>query len=321
VARKPTYDKVPGVYEEPKGSNIWHIYWHDAEGQRHREKVGAHDDAVVLKMDREADKLHQRKFPDELKFTTAATFGELCTDAQKFKEHRNGDKAKKNLATIIKVLADDFGKRQASTIPKEEWEEWLREEEDERDWAQGTYNHYVTQIRLIYRIAIEETKPPKATENPTRGMERYKLHDEKPRFLEDDEAERFRVAIAERWPQHWPAFQFARSTGFRATAQFNLKLPDVDMRKKEVTLHPKKNSKYHKKRILPMNAIAYSVLEEMIERSTEFNKAHGTKWVFAEYHDGPKYLSIPAHWFPEIVEAAEVKDLRGTVSGMILLVG
>lgn len=29
-----------GVYEHPRGSNIWHINYYDREGKRHREKVG-----------------------------------------------------------------------------------------------------------------------------------------------------------------------------------------------------------------------------------------------------------------------------------------
>ena len=31
---------MKGVYEQTKGSSLWHISYCDAEGRRHREKVG-----------------------------------------------------------------------------------------------------------------------------------------------------------------------------------------------------------------------------------------------------------------------------------------
>jgi site-specific recombinase XerD len=306
MAKKPEYVKYPGVFERVKGSNIWWVE-HWPNGKRRMKKVGTHEDAVRQKKLFEADKIHNRTFPEPVKLAPVK-FKELCDDATEFKKHKNGDSAKANLATIIKATAEFF-ERDAASIKTAEWQAWLFEERDERDWTKGTYNQYVTALRMIYRIAIEEHEDkPKLILNPLKKVVRYVLKDEKPRFLEVDEAERFRVVIAERWPQHWAAFQFARNTGFRAFAQFNLEWPNVDMRKKEVTLLPRINSKYTKKWVLPMNPIAYAVLEEMHERSKRYNKVHGTKWVFAEYHDGPEYLAVPAYWFPEIVEAAEVKD-------------
>jgi site-specific recombinase XerD len=75
-----------------------------------------------------------------------------------------------------------------------------------------------------------------------------------------------------------------------------------------ITLPRRKKSKYKKNRVFPMNSIAWAAVLEMLERSKPINKKNGTNWVFAEYHDGPEYLSVPAHWFPEIVKAAQVED-------------
>lgn len=45
----------PGVYERPKGSGVWWINYHDAEGKRHRKRIG----------DRVAANEAQRKYRKE----------------------------------------------------------------------------------------------------------------------------------------------------------------------------------------------------------------------------------------------------------------
>jgi site-specific recombinase XerD len=306
MPKKHEYEKVRGVFERVKGSGIWWVE-HWPNGKRQLKKVGSHEDAVNQKKIFEAEKIHKQVFPEAL-IIAPVKFKELCEDAKAFTK-KNGDSSKGNIATHIKVALPIFGEREATSIKTSEWKAFLEEEEDERAWENETYNKYVTTYRMIYRIAIEEhDDKPKVLLNPLKAVKRYKSDNSKPRFLEEDEAERFRSVITTRWPQHWAAFQYARNTGFRAHAQFHLEWKkNVDMRKKEVTIHKRKNSKYTKDWTVPMNAKAYAVLEEMRERSKEFNKTHGTDWVFAEYHDGPEYLSVPAYWFPEIVEAAEVK--------------
>jgi site-specific recombinase XerD len=291
--------KIRGVYEHPSASGIYWVQWFDSLGKRHREKAGTKSAAIKLKAKRTTDKLEARKIPETLKHTADARFSELCANAMTHAQHENGGSAQSNLRGVINTLTPDFGDRQAYTITTAELLAWLRSEAKRRKWSDGTYNHYVVQLCVIFRIGQENKK---VATNPARGIKRRMLDNDRPRYLNSDEAERLETTIAERWPEHRPAYQFARNTGLRAGAQFNLKWPQVDMQRKTITLAPKRNSKYRKNRVLPLNSVAYQALVEMRARS------HGSDLVFAEYHRVP-YLSKPSHWFPEIVEAAGVKDL------------
>jgi integrase len=280
VGSKPGYSvdmsdtkakKIRGVYEHPSASGIYWVQWFDSLGKRHREKAGTKSAAIKLKAKRTTDKLEARKIPATLKHTAEFRFSELCANAMTHAEHENGDSAQSNLRGVINTLTPDFRDRQAYTITTAELLAWLRSEAKRRKWSDGTYNHYVVQLCVIFRIGQENKK---VATNPARGIKRRMLDNDRPRYLNSDEAERLETTIAQRWPEHRPAYQFARNTGLRAGAQFNLKWPLVDMQRKTITLPTKRNSKYRKNRELPLNA--YQALVEMRTRS------HASDRVFAE---------------------------------------
>jgi site-specific recombinase XerD len=253
-----------------------------------------------LKAKRTTDKLEARKIPETLKHTADVRFSELCKAAQEHADHENGDSAQSNLRGVINTLTPDFGDRLASSITAQDLLFWLRSQAKKREWSDGTYNHYIVQLCVIYRIGQENGK---VAVNPARTIKRRMLTNDKPRYLRADEAFRLETAIQSRWPEHEAAYLFARNTGLRAAAQFGLKWTQIDMQRRTLTLPPRRNSKYKKNRVLPLNSIAYSVLVQKWEK-----RSAGTALVFSEYHEGPEYLSKPAHWFPEIVEAAGVED-------------
>jgi len=132
------------------------------------------------------------------------------------------------------------------------------------------------------------------------GLKKKPLTDSRPRYLTPEEAARLEAAIRNGWPEHLAPYLFARHTGLRASAQFHLKWVQVDMVRRTITLPPRRNSKYRKNRILPLNAVAFSALMEMQGRSK-------SALVFDEYHRR-EYLTKPANWFPEIVKAAGITD-------------
>jgi len=206
----------------------------------------------------------------------------------------------KNLCTITKALRPEFGDRKASSITADELKKWLRIQDAKRDWADGTYNGYVTQLCVIFGLGI---KHKKISENSAKEIKLRTLHNGKPRYLSPDEANRFETTIKELFPQHWEAFQFARFIGFRASAQFKLKWTQVDLQQRKISLPPIRRSKYKKWRDFPMNSIVYAIILDRWNRTSDHRG-----YVFAEYHQGPEYLLKPAYWFPEIVEAAGVED-------------
>jgi site-specific recombinase XerD len=231
--------------------------------------------------------------------TADVRFSELCTDAITHAEHENGESAQSNLRGVINALTSEFADRIASSITTQELLFWLRSQAKQREWSDGTYNHYLIQLCVIYRVGQENGK---VSINPARSIKRRTLTNDKPRYLRTDEATALESILTERWPEHWDAYLFARNTGLRAAAQFGLKWTQMDMERRTITLPPRRNTKYRKNRVLPLNSIAMEVLHRRWERRT------GSPLVFAEYHDGPEYLTQPACWFPEIVEAAGIED-------------
>jgi integrase len=290
--------KLRGIFERPSGSRIYWIQWFDSAGKRHREKAGTKSAAIKLKAKRTTDKLEARKIPETLKYVRDVRFSELMTDAQEHANHENGLTAQSNLRGVIKALTPDFGDRIASTIATPELLNWLRRQAAKREWAGGTYNHYIIQLKVIYRIGQERVARSRRT--PARALKRRTLDNDKPRYLSAGETDSLAKAF-ERWPQYYPAYLFARNTGLRASAQFNLKWSQVDIVRRTITLPPKRRTKYRKNRVLPFNPIAFGALLEMKVRMD------GSELVFHEYHRRA-YLKNPANWFPQIVKAAEVKN-------------
>lgn len=83
MAKKHTYEKVRGVFEREKGTNIWWVeYWPD--GKRRLKKVGSHEDAVNEKTRLEAAKL-TKKITPKVVVLAPVKFKELCDDIQVLK--------------------------------------------------------------------------------------------------------------------------------------------------------------------------------------------------------------------------------------------
>jgi site-specific recombinase XerD len=289
--------KVRGLSEKPEGSGIWWVQWFDAEGRRHREKAGTKAAAIKLKAKRTTDRLEARKIPETLKHKRDVRFGELMEDALQQKIHEYGKSAISNFRGMVKALTPEFGERSASTITTEQFVQWLRKRSKSQEWADGTYNTYVTQLKVMYRLGIEQRK---VDANPAANLKRRTLHNDRPRYLTDDEEERLEKAF-EQWPQHREAYLFAKHTGLRAGAQFHLKWSQVDMPNRSLALPQIRNSKYRKHRVLPLNSVAFQVLKDRKARKNP------SPLVFSEYH-AREYLTKPAHWFPKIVREAGIED-------------
>lgn len=251
---------------------------------------------IKLRNKRMTDKLERRKIPETLKHTREAKLAELMDDALANSIEHNGRSAQSNLRGVIAALTPDLGEREASSITIEELTLWLRRRGKAQKWADGTYNNYVTQLKVMYRLGMQHKK---ASVNPATELKRRALNNDKPRYLTTDEEKRMDKAL-EQWPEHVGVYLFAKHTGLRAGAQFHLRWSQVDLDQRTITLPAKINSKYRKHRILPLNDVAYRVLLDRWARKV-------SSLIFNEYHR-KTYLTKPANWFPKIVEAAGIED-------------
>jgi len=296
--------QVRGVYERRNGSGVWWIRYAnvpfpgESEGKIEREKAGSKEAAILLLGKRKL--AVQRAFAEgklpEIRKRVEVLFSELIDDAQKKAELKNGSAAQRNLRSIVTALKPVFAKRIASSITTSELQEFLVKMREENEWAEGTFNHYVTQLRLIFRMGI---KAKKVWENPAADLDKFSMDNGRPRFLTVEEETALEALIREQFPQHEGAFKFAKNTGLRAGAQFSLRWSQIDFRRKEMTLPPKRNSKYRKNWVLPLNAQAWQVIVA--------RKDNGSPLVFAEYQK-PSWMVNPSQWFPLIVKAAGVEN-------------
>src|SRR5215510_15953747 len=62
--RKAGGQKHRGVYEHPKGSNVWWVLYYDQFGKRHREKVGPKGLAIIAYQKRKTE-IREGKFLPE----------------------------------------------------------------------------------------------------------------------------------------------------------------------------------------------------------------------------------------------------------------
>jgi len=77
-------------------------------------------------------------------------------------------------------IVEQFGDRAAESITAEQFERWLNDEAEDRQWALATKNRYVALLKLTYRLAERNGK---VTFNPARLLRIRKENNARLRFL------------------------------------------------------------------------------------------------------------------------------------------
>ena len=90
MARKET-QKVRGVYEHPKGSDVWWIQYFD-QRRRHRERIGRRTLAIAVREKRRTEIREGRYFPTAN--GRAALFDDLLTDYREWAKREAGRSSK-----------------------------------------------------------------------------------------------------------------------------------------------------------------------------------------------------------------------------------
>lgn len=303
-----------GVFEREKGSGIWWIRWTDANGRKRREKVGSRSNAEKLLAKRHVQKLEGAKFPDNLR-TKAATFRELCEDALAHSRAENSQKQTYELELRINQLLPMFGPRAADSIKKNEIVAWLAEQATARDWAASSRNRWQATFSLVFRVGIDNEKIER---NPAARIRRKTEGGGRVRFLSDDEEDRIRRAIKERFPDFLPHFLLSIHTGMRLSEQYGLSWSQVDFDRRQVHLFRTKNGD---PRTIPLNQVAVDALMELKAEVT----SKRAEPVFPSVRTG-SVLQGARGWFPTALEAAEIEGYswhcnRHTFASRLVMAG
>jgi integrase len=252
---KAEVGKIRGVYERVPKSGIWWIRFTGADGKLHREKVGRRSDAKTLIDKRRTETIQKEELPE--KFRAKLTFKNLADDALVHSRVTNDAKVTQDFSPKIARMLPVFGSRDARTIKKNEFVDWLSKEAQARDWAASTRNRYQAAFSLIYRVGIENERIDK---NPAAGIRRKTENNARVRFLSDDEEKRLRAVILKRLPGFIHQLDLSLHTGMRAGEQFSLRWSQVDLARRILTLPKTKNGTT---RHIPLNSVALSALTQI----------------------------------------------------------
>ena len=199
-------EKLRGIYEDPKGSNIWWIQYFDLQRKRRREKVGRREAAINLLAIRRSEKLEGRKLPPP---RHAILFRILCADALEHSRAENTSKSTHELHLKIDEFLSVFGERPAEEITKQEIVRWLTEQAEARSWKPSSRNRWQAAFSLIFRVGIDNEK---ITRSPAAGIKRKTKNNHKVRFLSDQEERALLQATDPRF-HLISCFRFTRGSG------------------------------------------------------------------------------------------------------------
>ena len=308
MSKMKSTKKVRGLFERPKGSDVWWIQYFDADRRRRREKVGPRSLAIDLVEQRRTEKRKRVKMPDNLR-APSATFSEIAKAAL---EYSSGEKRSYySDTTRMPLIVEHFGNRPAADILPGEIEQWLRAMKQERGWALATMNRYLSLIKMTYRQA-ETNRKISAKDNPARLVRLKKENNGRVRYLNQftpaptkvaylqdchDEESRLRRVITAEYPQHLPELDIALHCGMRRSEQYRMQWPHVDMQHKVLRIP---ETKYGPARDVQLNRTARGVLEFLRSSAGE------SDYVFLD-EKGERLVNNRS-WFEAAVKKAGIRE-------------
>lgn len=286
--------KQRGVFERKPGQ--WYVRYVDASGRLRRERAGTKAGATKLYHKRKGEALDGRKLPERIR-QAPLLFDEIARDAELYIEKRYARPAEE--IARMAVVKNWFVGRAADAITPADVESSLEQAEKEKRWKASTFNHHLTLISLVYRLAIRNRK---AKENPARAVQRRKEDNSRVRFLTPDEEAELRKVIRSRpeWAGHLPEFELALHTGLRRTDMYKrLVWESVNLAGRTASIARSKNGDpMH----APLNDDAIRAL--LIFRS----RGDGRGRVVRNAEGHP--LNVNGYWFPAAVRASRIADFH-----------
>ncbi len=287
---------MKGVFERPVGSNTWWIRYIDAAGKERREKAGSKSVAIQLYRKRKQQALEGKKLPEKMR-SRAILFGELLDDAIEHVKSQAEPGKDGRYSCKIKLIRDAFGSAEVANITPQDISRWMAKAKRENEWKPATANRYKALISLSFRLGIENGK---CTHNPARLVRRMREHNERARFLSEDEEKRLREAISSECPEHLADLDIALNTGMRKSEQFGLTWSDVDLEARRVSLKRTKNGSA---RHIPLNTVALAAFRAIATKNGRKGNVFGPA-------DGSHPVLAHRGWWDSVLKKSGVVDFH-----------
>jgi len=309
-ATKPRVVKTPvksrGVFEKIKGSGIWWIRYFDANGQKHREKVGRKSDAISLYQQRKTEIRAGAKMPANLR-RKGETLGTVLDRALAwYVSHR--PKSVRSATTHLTAFKDSLGDRVAAELTPRDVDEWIS---SHTEWSPATMNRYKTTLSRALQVALVSGHLQR---NVARLVTSRKEDNSRVRWLTDGEETKLLKTMS---PELTDIVLFAMDTGARKGEQFSLTWDSISFKRRAILLTKTKNGS---DREIPMTDRCFEILERLHkDKSETHNRVFQARWT-----DAP--LKNPRKAFDLAVQKAGIKDfhyhdLRHTFASRLVMVG
>jgi site-specific recombinase XerD len=213
---------IRGIFERPPRGGVWWISYCDAEGKRHREKIGRRSAAMDAVVKRRMEIREGRFIPP--RGGARLTFRDLSEAALRQKKLRLAELSYRTDSMRLKQLLPLIGNVPADRLTAARIEETLAHLK-RSGLSNSTVNRFHALISSIYKFAVHAERIPT---NPASKVKRYKENESRIRWLRPEEEKAIRsefVADAHEWE-----FELALQTGMRRGEQFGLQWKDVQFR-------------------------------------------------------------------------------------------
>lgn len=160
----------------------------------------------------------------------------------------------------------------------------------------ATINRYAASLATVLTWAIKRRIAPKGFVHPCRSIERRPEHNERTRFLSDEERARLlQAAQAASWPRLYVLVLMALTTGARKGELVGLRWADIDFDRAEAYVQTTKN---RDPRVLPLIPGVMEELRRFVGKPEEL--------VFASPRDARRAFTFE----PQFVSAVRAARLR-----------
>jgi integrase len=311
-----------GVFERPKGSGVWWVVYYDAQGRRHREKVGPKALATKVYQKRKTEIAERRFFPEQFRHRPEALASAIKTYVKRRRSKVRGRRDFERYGERWATAPETAG-RTTHDLTSEDIEE-VRERRRAEGCAASTWNKEVGWLRAFYRDLLEAIRKQPARHvalvSPVSPKHFYAEDNSRTRYLTDDEETALRDELPE---AAWPKVQVAMLTGLDLAIQFGLRwADDVNFEARTIRDWRRKGRRRElKPYYVPMSDDLVAVLRALPSRLK-------SRWVFPNtigtgLEDGKHFVG---RVFTPALRKAKIadfrwKDLRHTFASRLRMAG
>lgn len=242
-------ERIPGIFERPKGSGVYGADFRDRSGHRVRELVGSQAAAIRHKQKREQEVRSGEYVP-----RSSWTFMRLARAALAEKGNRSKPATIQSNEIRLRKLLPLIGHARIDRLTPARIEGILAGLK-RSGLSNSTVNLYRSLLSSILSHAVK-MDPPLLPANPLAKVEKYPENAPRVRYLLADEEARLRKEFTQN--SHEWEFDLALHTGMRRGEQFSLKWADVNLEIGKVRVDGKTGP-----RTVVVNSEARRAIEEL----------------------------------------------------------